>query len=86
MLDSVTLVNQLDSKYWRWRIEWDGFFDAVNEVSPSSIVDLVKHGVTNEAYAPRPTVLETIRKGRSLGKGSNCDYLWVSMLVNEVSH
>jgi len=38
MLDSVTLVNQFDSKYWRWCIEWNGFFDAVNEVSPSSIV------------------------------------------------
>jgi hypothetical protein len=49
---------------------------------------------THDAYAPRPIVLEIILKGKSDGRGSNCDcamfsycalMLWIVVMMNAAS-
>jgi len=69
-----TLVDELDSKDWRFRAVRGGLFDAAFSRQPETIlIWRLANSYDYHAYAPEPIVLDTIRNGTCVGSGASCE-------------
>ena len=77
MFHGVSFMYEFDSKDWLCGMWRNCLFNS----KKYELMSLQNNGPeTYDAYAPLPMVLDIIRKGKSLGKGSNCDCIGQSIV------
>ena len=72
MAKSIIFVNKLNGEDRLWGSEGSRFLDTGEQIL-AFWDGRGKGKPTNHAYAPCPIVLETTRKGNSLGSGASCE-------------
>lgn len=80
MARGIIFVDVFDGEDGIVRVQGTGFFDAEKGKTRQKIFPGTPSCATYQAYAPWPIVLETIRKGTSLGSGANCECCMVAVI------